>query len=107
MLQTQSALTEVTSLLLEELLEHNVRYVCMTSSSSSSSYFYYYFFYYFFFLRAYRATSVRYAEIRFCPTLHCSKGLSEDEIVEAVVQGFQEGSKKTGIKGGVLICALR
>jgi adenosine deaminase len=36
---------------------------------------------------------VVYAEIRFAPELHQNKGLSLDEIVEAVVSGFARGEK--------------
>ena len=32
-----------------------------------------------------------YAEVRFAPELHTEKGLSHDEIVEAVTSGFKEG----------------
>lgn len=55
------------------------------------------------------------AEIRFCPTLHTLKGLTEDEIVAAVVQGFERGKVTSAngspstraFIGGIIICALR
>ena len=45
---------------------------------------------------------VKYAEIRFCPALHCNKGLSAGDAVRAVRDGFTRGAAKTGIKGGTL-----
>ena len=32
--------------------------------------------------------NVRYAEIRFCPALHTTKGLSEENVVEAAIRGY-------------------
>ena len=49
------------------------------------------------------ASNVRYAEIRFCPTLHQNEGLTLDDTVAAVVQGFNRGDK---LKGGIIICSL-
>ena len=31
--------------------------------------------------------NVRYAEIRFCPALHTTEGLSEERVVEAAIRG--------------------
>jgi len=39
------------------------------------------------------ADSVVYAEVRFAPELHIDRGLSFDEIVEAVLAGFADGEK--------------
>ena len=38
------------------------------------------------------ADGVVYAEVRFAPELHIEKGLSLDEVVEAVLEGFRQGS---------------
>ena len=46
---------------------------------------------------------VVYAEVRFCPTLHIVKGLTELQATEAVIRGF----KAAGIAGGIIVCALR
>ena len=32
--------------------------------------------------------NVRYAEIRFCPALHTTEGLSEERVVEAAIRGY-------------------
>lgn len=50
---------------------------------------------------------VWYAEVRFCPALHTCEGLSEDEAVRAVVCGFERARAATGLRGGILLCALR
>lgn len=60
-----------------------------------------------------------YAEVRFAPELHTEKGLSHDEIVEAVIAGFKEGMNESAaasmaesatsnpIRIGVLLTAMR
>jgi adenosine deaminase len=53
------------------------------------------------------ADNVVYAEVRFAPELHVDLGLSLDEIVEAVLEGFLLGSSGRGIRIGVLLTALR
>jgi adenosine deaminase len=53
------------------------------------------------------ADNVVYAEVRFAPELHVDKGLSLDEIVEAVLEGFRVGSAGRGIRVGILLTALR
>ena len=47
---------------------------------------------------------VVYAEIRFCPELHTTEGLSEEQVVEAVIQGFRSQDR---VKGGLILVALR
>ena len=51
--------------------------------------------------------NVRYAEVRFCPSLHCREGLSERDSVQAVVKGFEAAREATGVIGGVILCVLR
>lgn len=46
---------------------------------------------------------VIYAEIRFAPELHQLKGLSLDEIVEAVVTGFARGEKQMAQAGKPIV----
>lgn len=48
-----------------------------------------------------------YAEIRFAPMLHLQKGLSAEEVVQAVLDGLMAASKATGIKTGLILCAMR
>jgi adenosine deaminase len=58
------------------------------------------------------ADGVVYAEVRFAPELHTNGGLSLDEVVEAVLDGFREGSANQaragrGIKVYALLTAMR
>jgi adenosine deaminase len=50
---------------------------------------------------------VVYAEVRFAPELHLSRGLSLDAIVEAVVGGFADGSAGRPITVRTLVTAMR
>jgi adenosine deaminase len=48
-----------------------------------------------------------YAEVRFAPELHIEGGLSLDEVVESVLEGFRLGSAGRGITIGTLATAMR
>ncbi|MDE0602915.1 MAG: adenosine deaminase [bacterium] len=50
---------------------------------------------------------VVYAEVRFAPELHTEEGLTLDEVVEAVVAGFEAGSANRNIRIGTLLTAMR
>lgn len=50
---------------------------------------------------------IRYIEIRFAPLLHVNKGLSLEEVVEAVLDGVKEGEKEFNIIGRVILCCMR
>ncbi|HTZ15992.1 MAG TPA: adenosine deaminase [Mycobacterium sp.] len=49
------------------------------------------------------ADSVVYAEIRFAPELHINRGLSFDEIVDAVLAGFADGEKAAASAGRPIV----
>ena len=51
--------------------------------------------------------NIVYGEIRFAPVLHTEKGLTYDEIVQAVLKGLEQGKKDTGVHYGLIICAMR
>lgn len=53
------------------------------------------------------ADNVVYAEIRFAPLLHLTKGLSPEIVVESVLKGLERGKKETGVVYGLLLCAMR
>jgi adenosine deaminase len=53
------------------------------------------------------ADGVVYAEVRFAPELHVAGGLSLDEVVEAVLEGFRSGSAGRGITVYALLTAMR
>ena len=48
------------------------------------------------------ADSVVYAEIRFAPELHIDRGLSLDEVVDAVLAGFADGEKAAAAAGSTI-----
>jgi adenosine deaminase len=53
------------------------------------------------------ADGVVYAEVRFAPELHVDRGLSLDQVVEAVLAGFRQGSAASGIDVRALLTAMR
>jgi adenosine deaminase len=53
------------------------------------------------------ADGVVYAEVRFAPELHLEQGLTLDEVVEAVLEGFRIGSAGRDITVGTLCTAMR
>lgn len=60
-----------------------------------------------------RQYNVRVCEVRFCPELHTVAGLSARAATEAVIAGFQRAQALVaqegglGLRGGVIVCALR
>ena len=50
---------------------------------------------------------VAYAEVRFAPELHLTRGLSLDQVVEAVLEGFRRGSSGRPITVYALLTAMR
>ena len=50
---------------------------------------------------------VVYAEVRFAPEQHLEAGLSLDEVVGAVLEGFRQGSAGRPITIGTLPTAMR
>ena len=44
-----------------------------------------------------------YAEIRFAPQLHCERGLTQDEVVEAAVCGM----RRSGFDASFILCCMR
>ena len=53
------------------------------------------------------ADGIVYAEVRFAPELHTERGLSLDEVVEAVLDGFRQGGEGRGIRVYALLTAMR
>ena len=58
------------------------------------------------------ADGVVYAEVRFAPELHVNDGMSEEQIVDAVLEGFAAGQRLAAANGhririGVLLTAMR
>ncbi|HEY4332256.1 MAG TPA: adenosine deaminase, partial [Ilumatobacteraceae bacterium] len=53
------------------------------------------------------ADGVVYAEVRFAPELHIEAGLTLDEVVAAVLAGFQRGSSGTALTIYAILSAMR
>jgi len=58
------------------------------------------------------ADGVVYAEVRYAPEQHCEQGLSLDQVVEAVLAGFVDGTAAAAAQGhpirvGTLLTAMR
>jgi adenosine deaminase len=58
------------------------------------------------------ADGVVYAEVRFAPELSTAQGLAIEDVVEAMVDGFEVGSREAAgagrpIQVGALLCAMR
>ena len=50
---------------------------------------------------------VVYAEVRFAPVYHTNCGLTQDEVVAAVVAGLRRGESRYCVEWGLIICAMR
>jgi adenosine deaminase len=59
------------------------------------------------FIEDMHADGVVYAEVRFAPVFHTERGLTQDEVVAAVVSGLRRGEATYGVKWGLIICAMR
>lgn len=53
------------------------------------------------------AENLRYIEVRFAPWLNTKGGLSEEDVLEAVLKGLRRGEKDFGTRSGVIVCSLR
>jgi len=53
------------------------------------------------------ADGIVYAEVRFAPELHTDAGLSLEQVVEAVLEGFERGSNGRSIRVYALLTAMR
>lgn len=48
-----------------------------------------------------------YAEIRFAPQLHLSRGLTQEEVVEAAVRGLNWAKAEFGMPAQLILCCMR
>jgi adenosine deaminase len=51
--------------------------------------------------------NVRYLEVRYCPHLSRTKGMSLDDVIEAELRGFARGERDFGVVSRVINCSLR
>jgi adenosine deaminase len=50
---------------------------------------------------------VCYVETRFAPVFHTSKGLYNEDVVTAVLNGLEKGAKDFGVGFGLILCGMR
>lgn len=51
--------------------------------------------------------NIKYIEIRFAPCFHLKNGLSMEEVIQAVLDGANEGKAKFDVEFNLIICLLR
>ncbi|MCG6954876.1 MAG: adenosine deaminase, partial [Gemmatimonadetes bacterium] len=51
--------------------------------------------------------NVRYLEVRFCPALCTTGGLTPDQVMDHVLAGLRRGEELYGVRTRVIVCALR
>jgi adenosine deaminase len=50
---------------------------------------------------------VCYVETRFSPLFHTAKGLYQEDVVNAVLEGLEKGKKDFGVGYGLILCGMR
>jgi adenosine deaminase len=53
------------------------------------------------------ADNVRYLEVRYCPHLSRTRGMTLDQVIEAELRGFERGERDFGVIARVINCSLR
>ncbi len=54
-----------------------------------------------------KADGVVYVETRFAPIFHKNKNLHLESVVRSVLRGIERGERDFGVRGGVILCAMR
>ncbi|MGN0319266.1 MAG: adenosine deaminase [Lachnospira sp.] len=58
-------------------------------------------------LRDLQAEGICYAEIRFAPQLHTSRGLTQEAVVQSAVRGLTRGIREFGVMAQLILCCMR
>ena len=61
----------------------------------------------YFLLSRLKADGLCYAEIRFAPQLHQTRGLSQQQVVSAAVDGLNKGIAEFGMPAQLILCCMR
>lgn len=59
------------------------------------------------FLKSLKQDNVQYIEVRFAPLLSVNQNLDCTRVIQAVLEGLEEGKKECGIYYNVIACAMR
>ena len=59
-------------------------------------------------LKLQKAQGLTYSEIRFAPQLHLKKGLTQEEVVDAILKGRQKfQNEEFNMQSGIILCCMR
>lgn len=58
-------------------------------------------------IKAFAKQGLWYVEIRFAPQLHCQRGLSQEDVVQAAIEGMKAGMEGTELKVQLILCCMR
>ena len=58
-------------------------------------------------IRSCAQENVCYVEVRFAPQFSHQQGLSDREVIQAVLDGLEQGRREYGVEYGVIVCAMR
>ena len=58
-------------------------------------------------LRTISGQGVIYAEIRYAPGVHCQRGLTQTQVMEAAVRGLRRGTEDFPIQAQLIACCMR
>lgn len=59
------------------------------------------------FIRSCAAENVRYTEVRFAPMLSVQEGLLPERVIQAVLEGLEQGRQEWKVDYQVIVCAMR
>lgn len=59
------------------------------------------------FMRSMHDNAMDYVEVRFAPQLSTREGLTNRRVIEAVLDGLNEGKRAYGVEYNVIVCAMR
>lgn len=58
-------------------------------------------------MRSLHQQGLCYAEIRFAPALHQQRGLTQEEVVQAAVDGLEKGKQEFALPANLILCCMR
>lgn len=61
----------------------------------------------YFLLKRLSEDGLLYAEIRFAPQLHLSRGLTQQQVVTAAIAGLERGMEEFGMPAQLILCCMR
>lgn len=59
------------------------------------------------FIRSVAAENMKYVEVRFAPLFSAHEGFSTEQVIEALLNGLEDGRKDFGTESNIIVCAMR